>query len=118
MYRLGPDLIASASTRFIFSPACTFVDVFFGALPLLWKTKRGIPYNLLHLAGFGCALFVFNILRLELGHLLFEKGLPWFLVHNVLAGFCYFLIWLWISRTAFPGVASISGSLTRRTETV
>jgi hypothetical protein len=38
------------------------------------------------------------MLRLTVGALLFEWGVPWWLSHEVLAGVCYFVLFLWIAR--------------------
>ena len=44
------------------------------------------------------ALFAFNVFRLSVSDVLFAVGLPWDLAHNVISGFAYFLVWVWVWR--------------------
>ncbi|HWR34451.1 MAG TPA: hypothetical protein VN622_01105 [Clostridia bacterium] len=78
--------------------ACTFADVWCGAVPLLWSLRRSIIRNLLYILVFGLALLFFNVARLSFSDLLFAFGIPWDLAHNVVSGVCYFVIWTWIWR--------------------
>ena len=43
-------------------------------------------------------LFAANLFRLELGLVLFARGISWELSHEVMAGFFYFAVFLWIAR--------------------
>src|ERR1700690_2605241 len=99
MYRTGVDVIAVAGIGARFVVACTMIDAFFGAIPLLWRTTISWPQNLLRLAAIFCGVFVLNITRLELGFIALTRGAPWWLAHEVVAGFAYFCLWVYIMRT-------------------
>jgi len=38
------------------------------------------------------------MMRLAFGMLIFVGGVPWWLSHEVISGFFYFLMFLWIAR--------------------
>jgi len=96
--RVSPDTLQVGGLQFRFVIACTFADVFFGALPLLWSWQRSYVRNFVEFAAFGAGLFFFNLLRLECGLLAYLKGMPWELAHGVEGGIAYFLVWMWIER--------------------
>lgn len=86
--------------------ACTFADVWCGAIPLLWDLRRSVVRNLTLIFVFGGALLAFNIVRLSFSDVLFAESIPWDLAHNVISGICYFAIWEWIWRRRSWGIAT------------
>jgi hypothetical protein len=96
--RVSADTLQVGGLQLRFVIACTFADVYCGALPLLWNSRRSYLHNLLEFAVFGAALFFFNLLRLEGGLVGYMKGVPWELAHGVEGGVAYFLVWLWIEH--------------------
>lgn len=111
MRPIGAGLVGLDGLRIEFVVACTMVDAFFGAIPLLWRTGRGFTHsytdlvrsiredlwpNLLLLAAVFLGVFALNIFRLELGFVAFHRGVPWWLAHEVVAGFAYFALFLFI----------------------
>lgn len=74
--------------------SCTFVDVWCGLVPLLWKRSQLIVWNVGWLATWALGLFAFNIVRLSVSDVLFAQGMSWTVAHSVLGGFCYYLVWL------------------------
>ena len=92
--RVSFDTIRMHGALFCFVISCTFVDVFIGAVPLLWNLRIPVYENILRLLIAGMALFGFNIVRLELGHILYACGTPWVLADDVLGGVAYFLVWI------------------------
>jgi len=102
--RLAADVIAWNGHRFIFGIACTFADVFCGALPILWIRRAGVARNGLVFLAFGVSLFVFNILRNLVTDTLFSAGVPWSLTDQGIGALSYFGIWVflvrWVERTS------------------
>jgi exosortase/archaeosortase len=96
MSRMSFDIIGWAGTQFQFVVACTQIDVFCGAVPLIWNLKIPVWRNLAKLATFFCCLFLFNVMRLELGFVLFAHGLSWFWGHEFVGGVALFVIFLWV----------------------
>ena len=96
--RLSFDTVAWHAQVYHYVVACTFVDVWCGAIPFLWMLRRSIPDNLLTIAGFTAVLFACKICRLSFSDLLFAHGVSWNLGHNFVGGICYFLIWEWLMR--------------------
>ena len=41
MDRVSFDTLSSGGTQFTITIACTFVDVFAGAVPLIWRLRKG-----------------------------------------------------------------------------
>ena len=99
--RVSFDTISIQGQLFQFVIACTFVDVSMGSIPLLWDLKKPLLRNVSWLLMIVIVLFGFNLLRLEIGHLLYAHGLPWTVADQVLGGFAYFAVWLfiWSQRT-------------------
>lgn len=81
---------------FSFVNACTFVDVAFGAIPLLWRLRWSVQRNVIYLITFLVGLFAFNVVRLSISDLIFAAGVPWWLAHEVVAGAAYCAVWIWI----------------------
>lgn len=96
MYRTGADMITVAGTSARFVVACTMIDAFFGAIPLLWRTHVSWLENVARLTVVLGAVFVLNIVRLELGFIAMTKGAPWWLAHECVAGVAYFCLYLFI----------------------
>jgi exosortase/archaeosortase len=98
MQRTGADVIRVAGISAQFVVACTMIDAFFGAIPLLWRTTVSWSQNLLRLSVVLAAVFGLNIVRLELGFIAMTKGVPWWLAHEVVAGVAYFCLYLYIIK--------------------
>jgi len=98
MHRTGADMITVAGISARFVVACTMIDAFFGAIPLLWRTGVSGLQNLVRLGGVLGAVFVLNIVRLELGFIAMTRGAPWWLAHECVAGAAYFCFYLFIVR--------------------
>jgi hypothetical protein len=98
MSQLSPDtiLVAGVPAKFVIS--CTMIDVFAGAIPLLWRIPDSWSANLLRLAGAFGGIFLFNIVRLELGFVAMTRGVPWWLAHECVAGVAYFAVLQFIVR--------------------
>jgi hypothetical protein len=94
--RLSYDTVSWKGVLYRYENACTFVDVWFGCIPLLWNLRRSIAQNLAFLAVVTLGLFTFNVFRLSVSDVLFAAGLSWELAHNVISGVAYFLVWIWI----------------------
>lgn len=98
MQRTAADVISVAGISAQFVVACTMIDAFFGAIPLLWRTTTSWSRNLLRLTAVMVAVFGLNIFRLELGFIAMTRGVPWWLAHEVVAGVTYFCLYLFIVR--------------------
>ena len=88
--RISLDTISMNREVFRFVTACTFIDVFVGAVPLIWNLRESALRNLIKMGAVACALFAFNIIRLAIGQLLFIHGVSWILAHEVVGGLSYF----------------------------
>ena len=98
MVRLGGDLVGLAGMQIQFTTACTMVDAYFGAIPLLWRTSLSLGRNLFRLGVLFVAVFGLNIFRLEAGFVALDHGAPWWLAHECVAGVAYFCVFLVIVR--------------------
>jgi hypothetical protein len=96
LQRLSNDVVMWKGALYNYENACTFVDVYFGTIPLIWEWRRGIASNAALLAIVAVAYFAFNVFRLTVSDILFAVGLPWDLAHNVISGISYFAVWVWI----------------------
>lgn len=96
--RVSFDTIALQGELFQFAVSCTFVDVFAGSIPLLWDRRQSLRRNLAYVAIAALALPAFNVIRLEIGQLLYWRGIPWVWAHQFLGGWAYFAVWLVIWR--------------------
>jgi hypothetical protein len=94
--RVSADTIRVQGNLFRFVISCTFVDVVMGAIPLLWAFNKSIAKNLLTVIELVVGLFGFNIVRLEVGQLLYARGAPWVLADDLLGGIAYFAVWILI----------------------
>jgi hypothetical protein len=98
MLRHSFDVIRVAGINAKFEVACTLIDAYFGAIPLLWRTTISWPRNLLRMVALMGGMFVLNIVRLEFGFAALTRGVPWWLAHEVVSGVTYFLIYIFIVR--------------------
>jgi hypothetical protein len=94
--RVSADTIRVQGNLFQFVISCTFVDVVTGAIPLVWAFNKSIATNLLTVIQLAIGLFGFNIVRLEIGQLLYARGAPWVLADDLLGGIAYFAVWIFI----------------------
>jgi hypothetical protein len=94
--RVAQDLLVWKGTLYQYVNACTFVDVWFGAIPLMWSLRRTVSANLGRAVALAAVLFAFNVTRLSFSNVLFNAGLNWDIAHNVVGGVCYFGVWVWL----------------------
>ena len=94
--RLAYDTVIWSGTAYRYGIACTFADVWCGAIALLYSSRRGVLQNLQLMCVFTVALFCFNVVRLSVSDLIFAVGVSWVVAHEVVSGIAYFLVWLWI----------------------
>lgn len=90
--RVTNDTIVVRGEYFSIVTACTFADVYLGAVPLLWEMRKSIQANILRVFAFGLILFPLNVCRLEVAQLLHIVGVPWLLADEVLGGAAYFIV--------------------------
>jgi hypothetical protein len=74
------------------------IDAFFGAIPLLWRPSASWAQNFTRLSAVLVAVFVLNIVGLEIGFFATTRGVPWWLAHEVVAGVAYFCLYVFIMR--------------------
>jgi exosortase/archaeosortase len=96
--RVSFDTIRVQGQLFHVVIACTFVDVFMGSIPLLWNLKKPLLRNASWLAAVAMIFFGFNLVRLEIALLFYFRGVPWIVADQVLGGFAYFVVWLFLWR--------------------
>ena len=96
--RVSFDTIRIQGQLFRIVIACTFVDVFMGSIPLLWDVKKSLLRNALRLVAVALIFFGLNLVRLEIAQVLYFRGVPWTLADEVLGGFAYFAVWLFLWR--------------------
>src|SRR5581483_11850779 len=46
LQRVSVDAVMWKDTLYNYENACTFIDVFFGTIPLVWDLRKSIPRNL------------------------------------------------------------------------
>lgn len=96
--RLTFDSFSCNGEYYQFVTACTALDAFFGSIPLLWKRDTSVCRNALFLTAYLVLLSAVNLLRLEIGFVLYHQGVAWSLAHEAMAGVFYFGLFLWIAR--------------------
>jgi hypothetical protein len=96
--RVGSDRAAFHGLVFYYTIACTLVDVWAGAIPLVWKIRSSVARNLGYLAALALLIFAMNTIRQASVNLLYAAGLPLKPVHDVLAASAYLLVWVEILR--------------------
>lgn len=92
--RVSFDTVRIQDHQYCFVTSCTFIDVLFGVIPLVWSSNRSLRGNALVVALWLQGLFVFNVVRLQLSLVLIVAGIPWMLAHDVLSGLAYFGVWV------------------------
>lgn len=103
LQRISGDTVMWKGVLYQYQNPCTFVDVWFGSIPLLWEARRRLAWNLGFMAAVAMAMFCFNVFRLSVSDVIFAAGVPWNLAHNVISGVSYFVVWVWIwSRLTAP----------------
>lgn len=98
MHRVSNDVVSCGGELFKYTVSCTFVDVCCGAIVLSWNRGRSVFGNLLMVVEVASGLFVFNAIRLTIGFVLFDHGVPWLLGHEAMSGVAYFMVWIWLMR--------------------
>jgi len=93
MHPLSPTTITFQGVLYQYQVSCTFVDVWFGLIPLIWLKRQSVLWNVCWLSFWALGLFTFNVARLSLSDILFAHGMPWSIAHNVFSGVCYYLVW-------------------------
>jgi len=93
MQPLTATTISFQGLLYRYEVSSTFVDVWFGLLPLIWFKRQSIRWNICWVLLWAASLFVFNIARLSFSDILFAWGVPWSLAHSVLSGVCYYFVW-------------------------
>lgn len=96
MHWLDWDSVELGGLHIQFVIACTMLDAFFGAIPLLWRTSAGLARNFVRLSVVFLAVCLLNILRLEAGFVALSAGVPWWLAHECVAGVAYFCLFAFI----------------------
>jgi hypothetical protein len=96
--RVGSDRAAFPGIVFQYTLACTLVDAWCGAIPLVWKIRSSVARNLGYLAALAMFVFAMNTIRQAAVNLLYGAGLPLIPVHDVLAASAYLLLWIEILR--------------------
>ncbi|HYL99718.1 MAG TPA: hypothetical protein VEZ90_12245 [Blastocatellia bacterium] len=99
MSRFSSDTLLWKGQEIVFELDCCQMDVFCAAIPLIWNLKASVTRNLTLVSGFFAGLFVFNIIRLEAGFVLYcSHGVPWIFAHDYVGGLNLFVIFLWVVR--------------------
>ncbi|MBV9480695.1 MAG: hypothetical protein JO249_08070 [Acidobacteria bacterium] len=96
LQRISNDTVMWKGVLYRYENPCTFVDVWFGSVPLLWNLACPVIWNIGFMAIVAMGMFCFNALRLSVSDILFAAQVPWNLAHNVISGLSYFLVWVWI----------------------
>ena len=96
--RLSQDTLMHRGQLYRFVVSCTAVDAFFGSIPLLWMIEKSLLRNLLFFGVYFLCLSVVNVARIAVGFVAFDRGVSWWLSHEVVAGIFYFALFLWIAR--------------------
>ena len=96
--RVSFDTIRIQGQLFRVVIACTFVDVFMGSIPLLWDVSKSLCRNGARLLAVAVIFFAVNLVRLEIAQVLYCRGVSWTLADQVLGGFAYFAVWLFLWR--------------------
>ena len=97
-YVASQDRMICDGAPFRFLVGCTLIDVYCASIPLIWDVRTSLRVNGLKLIQYFFGLNLLNIIRLEIGHVLFFRGVSWTLAHEALAGITYFLVLIWVLR--------------------
>ena len=101
--RVSFDSIRIQGQLFRVVIACTFVDVFMGSIPLLWDVRKSLSGNGARLLEVAVIFFALNLIRLEIAQALYFGGVSWTLADEVLGGFAYFAVWLFLGDLSARG---------------
>jgi len=96
--RVSFDTIRIQGQLFRVVIACTFVDVVMGSIPLLWDVRKSLQRNASRFLAVAVIFFGLNLVRLEIAQVLYFHGVPWTFADEVLGGFAYFAVWLFLWR--------------------
>lgn len=96
--RVSFDTIRIQGQLFRVVIACTFVDVVMGSIPLLWDVRKSLHRNASRFLAVAVIFFGLNLVRLEIAQVLYFHGVPWTFADEVLGGFAYFAVWLFLWR--------------------
>jgi hypothetical protein len=106
LQRMSADTVMWHGQLYRYVIACTFADVWCGAIPLIWDLRRlggppkqvllGWGHNFARILVFGVVLIAFDAFRLSVSDVLFAAGVPWDLAHGIVGGLAYFAVWVWI----------------------
>lgn len=96
--RVSFDTICIQGQLFRVVIACTFVDVVIGSIPLLWDVRKSLLRNASRFLAVAVIFFGLNLVRLEIAQVLYFRGVPWPFADEVLGGFAYFVVWLFLWR--------------------
>jgi hypothetical protein len=106
LHRVGFDTVEWRGAIYKYQIACTFADVWCGAIPLIWNLRKSVVANVAYILAVGVVLIAFNVVRLSFSDVLYAWGMSWDLAHNVVSGISYFLIWTWIWRNRTWGLGT------------
>lgn len=94
--RISFDTVRIHGQIVSFVISCTFIDVIAGAVPLLWDFRKPLISECSRMLVCAFVLFACNLVRLEIAQLLYAVGVPWTVADDILGGFAYFAVWLFI----------------------
>jgi hypothetical protein len=72
LQRISADAVMWKGVLYGYENPCTFVDVWFGSLPLLWSVRRSVARNLGFMAVVAVGMFAFNVFRLSVSDVLWS----------------------------------------------
>lgn len=91
---LPPSSLGFPGWNIHIATSCTMIDVYLGALPLLWTGAWG--RDLRRFLLFFLGLMTLNVARLVAGFWLVHQGVSWELGHEVVAGVVFYLVLEWV----------------------
>jgi hypothetical protein len=104
--RLSSDTVTLGGGVLRYENACTFVDVWCAAIPLLWDAGQTAWQNLRFLLVISIAMLALNIVRLSITDVLFGHGVAWVWAEGVIGGLAYWAVWsVIVHRRAWAGTA-------------
>jgi len=75
--------LAVSDTRFLITPACTYLDLAFILIVFTWRAGRSCAANLFRTAAVMTAVLLLNLGRLVLAAILHEGGTAWRFSHDL-----------------------------------
>ena len=79
----GGVFLSVSDTRFLITPACTYLDLALILVAFTWRAGRSNTANLFRAAALMTAVLSLNVGRLVLAAILHEGGTPWLLSHDL-----------------------------------